>query len=182
MAAAIREQVTLTNRMLQHLEENGGRNGNGNGYRVANGDIPRLNPQLWATEFNKMQPLLFRGKYNLALAKIQFMHIEKIFEAMACTDEQKVTYTTYMLIGESEHWWKGTKALLQAQEIPLNWEHFKAIFLEKYFLVSVKNQKETEFLQLKQGNMTIRQYVSKFKELAKFSSYMVRKLQMTSFI
>ena len=44
MAVAIREQVTLTNRILQHLEENGGRNGNGNGHGAANGDVLGLNP------------------------------------------------------------------------------------------------------------------------------------------
>ena len=32
MATAIKDHVTLTNRMLQHLEENGGQNGNGNGH------------------------------------------------------------------------------------------------------------------------------------------------------
>ena len=93
-------------------------------------------------------------------------------EAMTCTDEQKMIYATYMVVSEAEHWWKGTKALLQAQEIPLIQEQFKTIFLEKYFLVSVKNQKETKFLQLKQGNMTVGQYVSKFEELARFSSYL----------
>ena len=65
---------------------------------------------------------------------------------MACTNEQKVTYATYMLVGEVVYWLKDAKALLQAQETPFTWELFRIGFLEKYFLVSVRNQKETEFL------------------------------------
>ena len=59
--------------------------------------------------------------------------MEKIFEAMACTDEHKVTYATYMLVGEAKYWWKCTKALLQAQEIPLTWEQFKTVFFREVF-------------------------------------------------
>ena len=55
MAATIRDQVTLTNRLLQRLDEYGTRNGNGNGHGAANGDIPGLNPHvLGLTEFKKM--------------------------------------------------------------------------------------------------------------------------------
>ena len=47
--------MTLTNRMLQHLEDNGDRNGNGNGHAVANGDVLGMNPQFYGLlEFKKM--------------------------------------------------------------------------------------------------------------------------------
>ena len=129
MATAIRELVMLTNRMLQYLEENRGQNGNGNCHVVGNGDVLGLNPQFYGlTEFKKMHPLLFRGEYNPTIDESWLMHIEKKFEAMVCTDEQKVTYAAYMLVGEAKHWWKGTKALLQAQEIPLSREQFKMVF------------------------------------------------------
>ena len=70
MAIAIREQVTLTNRILQHLEVNGGRNGNGNGHGAANGDVLGLNPQCYGLiEFKKMQSPLFIGEYNPTVAE-----------------------------------------------------------------------------------------------------------------
>ena len=49
---------------------------------------------------------------------------------------------------------------------------FLTTFFDKYFPDSVKNEKEAEFIQLKQGGMTIGQYVAKFDELSKFSSYL----------
>ena len=35
------------------------------------------------------------------------MKIEKIFGVVACIEDQKVTYATYILGGEVEHWWRG---------------------------------------------------------------------------
>ena len=49
---------------------------------------------------------------------------------------------------------------------------FLTTFSDKYFLDSIKNEKEARFIQLKQGSMTIGQYVAKFDELSKFFSYL----------
>ena len=49
---------------------------------------------------------------------------------------------------------------------------FLTTFFDKYCSDSVKNEKEVKFIQLKQGSMTIGQYVTKFDELSKFSSYL----------
>ena len=50
----------------------------------------------------------------------------------------------------------------------VTWETFKRVFLEKYFPKDVRNKKEMEFLELKQGNMTVAEYATKFKELVKY--------------
>ena len=50
----------------------------------------------------------------------------------------------------------------------MTWEVFKRVFLEKYFLEDVRNKKEMEFLELKQGNMTVAKYVAKFEELVRY--------------
>ena len=42
------------------------------------------------------------------------------------------------------------------------------MFLEKYFPEDVRNKKEMEFLELKQGNMTVAEYATKFKELVRY--------------
>lgn len=39
--------------------------------------------------------------------------------------------------------------------------------LEKYFPKDVHSKKEIEFIELKQGNMTVAEYVAKFEELVK---------------
>jgi len=47
-------------------------------------------------------------------------------------------------------------------------EVFKRVFLEKYFPEDVRNKKEMEFLELKQGNMTVAEYAAKFEELVRY--------------
>ena len=41
-------------------------------------------------------------------------------------------------------------------------------FLNRYFPEDVRRKKEIEFLELKQGNMSVTEYAAKFVELAKF--------------
>ena len=58
---------------------------------------------------------------------------EKIFKAMGCLEEHKVTYATFMLQGEAENWWKFTKPTLMGPEGAITWNAFKNKFLENYF-------------------------------------------------
>ena len=52
----------------------------------------------------------------------------------------------------------------------INWEVFKTAFYEKYFLASIRNAMELEFMQLQQGGKSIVEYTTKFEELCKFST------------
>ena len=95
--------------------------------------------------------------------------MEKLLEALDCTDSQKVRFATFKLIGEAECWWRSTKAILEEMDIernPITWEKFKGVFYDNYFLEVVQEQKEREFADLVQGSITIEQYVAKFIELS----------------
>jgi len=45
------------------------------------------------------------------------------------------------------------------------------MFLEKYLPNDVRRAKEIEFMQLRQGSMTVWEYASKFEELGKYSTF-----------
>ena len=51
----------------------------------------------------------------------------------------------------------------------MTWAKFNELFMSKYFLETASHAKAREFLQLKQGTMTVMEYVAKFIELARFS-------------
>jgi len=44
-------------------------------------------------------------------------------------------------------------------------------FLMKYFLIDLRSKKEINFLELKQGSMSVAEYAEKFEELSRFCSY-----------
>ena len=51
----------------------------------------------------------------------------------------------------------------------MTWEEFRGLFMEKYFLASARHAKAREFLELRQGTMTVLEYVAKFTKLARFA-------------
>ena len=65
------------------------------------------------------------------------MKIEKFFDVIDCSEEQKASYATFMLDKEADHWWRMTKRLLENQ-MPIVQSQFREAFYKKYFLDSVR--------------------------------------------
>ena len=67
----------------------------------------------------------------------------------------------------------------------MTWEELHELFIEKYFPASSRHAKAREFLELKQGTMTLLKYVARLTEFARFADEYVatdidkvRKLRM----
>ena len=50
----------------------------------------------------------------------------------------------------------------------MTWNDFHRLFMGKYFSAFAKHAKAREFLELRQGMMTVLEYVARFTELARF--------------
>ena len=116
---------------------------------------------------------MFKGKYDPEGALDWLKEIERIFCMMDCTPAQKVWYGTHMLAVKADDWWLETCQRLEAASENVTWAVFRREFLRKYFPEDVRGKKEIEFLELKQGNMTVVEYAAKFAELAKFYPHYV---------
>ena len=68
------------------------------------------------------------------------MKIEKFFDVIDCSEEQKASYAAFMLDKEADHWWRMTKRLLEDHG-PIVWSQFREAFYKKYFPDSVRQQK-----------------------------------------
>lgn len=87
---------------------------------------------------------------------------------MDCTQDQKVRYGTHMLAAEADDWWLETRQRLEVAGEEITWVVFRREFMRKYYPEDVRGKKEVEFLELKQGNMSVTEYAAKFTELEKF--------------
>ncbi|MCI93887.1 hypothetical protein A2U01_0115185, partial [Trifolium medium] len=58
---------------------------------------------------------------------------------------------------EANHWWKNARQRLGAGGVAIP--------------ADVRNRKVVEFLELKQGDMTVAEYATKFESLSAFSPY-----------
>ncbi|XP_058765146.1 uncharacterized protein LOC131638594 [Vicia villosa] len=76
-----------------------------------------------------------------------------------------------MLFEEADDWLIATKTELDTDGISITWVVFKRELLRKYFPEDVQGRKEIEFMELKQCNMTVPKYASKFVELAKYYTH-----------
>jgi hypothetical protein len=119
-------------------------------------------------DFRRHDPPHFLGEMEPEKADLWLRKMEKIFNVLGCTDEAKVSYASYLLLGDAEYWWKGTRLMIEANNQEITWELFRTKFLDKYFPISARTNKEQEFLLLKQGGMTIGEYAAKFESLAKY--------------
>ena len=81
--------------------------------------------------------------------------------------------TSPMLRGEAKVWWKSIKGGIITRPVATIWEDFKKQFERKFVPEHVKQQKEAEFLNLKQGQMTVAVYVHTFLQLSKYATDLV---------
>jgi len=79
-----------------------------------------------------------------------------------------VHFGTHMQAKEVDDWWVSILPTLEQGGGVVNWVVFRREFLDIYFSEYVREKKEIEFLELKQGNMSVTEYAGKFVELAKF--------------
>ncbi|XP_020209155.1 uncharacterized protein LOC109794103 [Cajanus cajan] len=119
-------------------------------------------------EFRKCSPPQFRSDADLEVADHWICELEKIFSVLGCSEERKLAYVVYVLTGEVEHWWRGTSQMLIDRGVVVGWVCFNRVFLEKYFLESVRHAREVEFMRLQQGEMLVTEYAMRFKHLARF--------------
>ena len=83
-------------------------------------------------------------------------------------DYEKTDYMTHYLAGSDRAWWETDRALLPQIEV-VTWDAYKDKFLKRYVssgLVSIMREK---FLQLKQGGMSMNEYLEKFTTLARYA-------------
>ena len=118
--------------------------------------------------FQRNNPPKFVGAHDPESAQKWLKEIEKIFRTMACSDAQKVQFGTHMLTEEDEDWWDNTRQRLADIGTEITWAVFREEFLKKYYPEDARGKKEIEFLELKQGNMTVAEYSAKFEALVKF--------------
>ncbi|KAF5468775.1 hypothetical protein F2P56_012900 [Juglans regia] len=110
-------------------------------------------PQVKCTldQFTQQHPLTFDGKSQLLDAERWIKKMEKIFQALFCTDDQKE-------LGEG---------------VPITWGRIKQAFLDRFFSQEFQEARARQFDELVQGTMNIERYAAIFVELSRFASYLI---------
>ena len=118
--------------------------------------------------FRAHHPPTFTGGGDPIVADHWFMQIEKVLEAMEITsDMTRIRLAAFQLEGKAQVWWNWAKTSRDLEA--MTWAEFQELFMGKYFSDTLRHAKAPEFLELKQGTMTVMDYVARFTELARFA-------------
>jgi hypothetical protein len=98
--------------------------------------------------------------------------VEKKLQVVRCNNREKVLLASYQLFSPATDWWD---AYVEAHEEPesINWPEFRAAFRAHHVLQGVIKLKKKEFQDLKQGFMSVSEYVTKFTQLSRYAPHEV---------
>ena len=96
--------------------------------------------------------------------------VSRVVTIIGLTFEEKVELAAYQLKGVAQIWFEQWKELREG-DTPATWDEFKSAFLDHLFPLELREAKMREFMNLKQGNMTVREYSLKFTTLSKYATY-----------
>jgi hypothetical protein len=91
--------------------------------------------------------------------------IKKKLHVVQCNNHEKVLFASHQLEGPAADWWD---AYIEAHEElkSINWQEIKNSFRSNHVPFRVMKLKKKEFEDLKQGSMTVSEYVTHFSQLS----------------
>jgi hypothetical protein len=93
--------------------------------------------------------------------------IEKKLMIAQCTDREKVLFAAHQLYGTAANWWE-TYYNTHVNVDTITWNEFKARFRTHYVPRGTMKLKRKEFADLKQGGMTVNEYLNLFIKLSRY--------------
>ena len=111
--------------------------------------------------FKSHHPPMFAGGGDPMVADHWFNQIENVLEAMDITsDAAKIRLAVFQLEGESQVCWESVKTSRDLEAI--TWAELYGLFMSKYFSATARHAKAQEFLEVRQGTMTVMEYMARF--------------------
>jgi hypothetical protein len=92
--------------------------------------------------------------------------VEKKLVISQCTDREKVLFIAHQLFGTVANWWE-TYCNTHTDVDSITWNEFKAHFCNHYVPHDTMKLKKKEFTNLRQGSMTVNEYLNSFIQLSR---------------
>ncbi|KAH0689070.1 hypothetical protein KY289_016428 [Solanum tuberosum] len=110
--------------------------------------------------------------------------VKKIFEVMQLPWNDRVELASYQLKDVAHIWYTQLKENRGTDATPITWDCFSETFLDRFFPIELREARAQEFMNLRQGNMTVQEYGLKFNQLSRYAPQMVAysRAQMNKFL
>jgi hypothetical protein len=94
--------------------------------------------------------------------------VTKTLEIVQCTDKEMVLYAAGRLVGLAGYWWYAY-ATAHPNRQNITWQEFRDNFRTYHIPSGVIKLKQREFLSLRQGGMSVTEYMDKFTHLSRYA-------------
>jgi hypothetical protein len=94
--------------------------------------------------------------------------INKMLNIAQCNDREKVLYASGHLEGAASDCWDAYTVAHAAADT-ITWQEFQENYRTHHIPAGVKKLKQKKFLALKQGNMTVSEYLDEFTHLSRYA-------------
>ena len=88
---------------------------------------------------------------------------------MQVTGNYWVELASYQVKDVSHIWYTQWKKNRGANAAPITWECFSETFLDGFFPIELREAKAQEFMNLRQGNLTVQEYGLKFNKVSRYA-------------
>jgi len=168
------EQAQITDEMSYHTEQEEAEDrGETRGEKSVNASEyqtpkrPRMELQ---GEFRKIKPPHFDGESEEA-AEAWLINMNKYFQVYEYDHHLKARLAIFQLQAKATLWWEEVKMVRGVSEQDVTWEMFQRYFKEKYLTERFYDEKAREFHDLRLGQQTIDEFVTKFTSLLRYVPY-----------
>ncbi|XP_012451939.1 uncharacterized protein LOC105774125 [Gossypium raimondii] len=91
----------------------------------------------------------------------------RVFDELSCTPEECLKCAISLLKDSAYRWWKTLVSVVPKERV--TWDFFQEEFRKKYISQWFIDKKRKEFLELKQGQMSVAEYEIEFVRLSKYA-------------
>ena len=94
--------------------------------------------------------------------------IEKKLTITRCDDREKVLYAAHQLEGTATEWWESYCTIYEDHQ-SITWAKFSEAFRQIHIPDGKVKMKKNEFRELRQGNMSVGEYLNKLTQLSRYA-------------
>ncbi|XP_074304874.1 uncharacterized protein LOC141639721 [Silene latifolia] len=126
-----------------------------------------------ASQLARNKARTYGGEVDPVALSEWFRDMEKNFSLFDAREEDKVRLASHFLVKEADRWWTLTGPTA-TQDPNFDWSRFKSLVETRFYPKELKQQRLKEFMDFKQGKLSIQAYTDKFNELAHYASKFVK--------
>ena len=123
-------------------------------------------------ELRQLGAVDFGGTTDPAEAETWLKRTERIFTLMRCTKKDQFDFAVSLLQGDTYDWWEIVPNAMARPPV-LIYDDFLREFRDRYMPEVYRDEKQREFLNLRQQTMTVAEYEVRFTQLSRYAPMMV---------